>query len=58
MLSDCCDGHGGQDFFQTFAREPDTKKFSMASFPARETETLPGSVAVPDFLSDSSGPHL
>ena len=41
MLSSCCDGHGGQDFFQTFAREPDTKKILDDILSRAQTETIP-----------------
>ena len=41
MLSSCCDGHGGQDFFQTFAREPDTKKILDGILSRAQTETIP-----------------
>ena len=41
MLSSCCDGHGGQDFFQTFAREPDTKKILDDILSRAQTKTIP-----------------
>lgn len=41
MLSSCCDGHGGQDFFQTFAREPDTKKILDGILSRAQTKTIP-----------------
>ena len=41
MLSSCCDGHGGQDFFQTFAREQDTKKILDGILSRAQTETIP-----------------
>ena len=41
MLSSCCDGRGGQDFFQTFAREPDTKKILDGILSRAQTKTIP-----------------
>ena len=41
MLSSCSDGHGGEEFFQTFAKEPDTGKILDTILSRSQTETIP-----------------
>lgn len=41
MLSSCSDGHGGEDFFQTSAQEPDTRKILDTILSRSQTETIP-----------------
>lgn len=41
MLSQCGDGHGGQEFYETFAKEPDTRAILDQIRSRRADETIP-----------------
>lgn len=41
MAARCNDGHGGEEFYRTFASEPDTEKILKDILSRKEEETIP-----------------